>query len=93
MRSIAKSDHYFGSGENYWRGPVWLSACLWVSAGQARHSADVSLADINYLTLASLHNNYISRGPYAAKAKVIYDELRQAIINNMFKARARQLLQ
>lgn len=37
--SLAKNDSYFGAGENYWRGPIWIN--------------------MNYLLLASLHNNYL----------------------------------
>lgn len=24
IRSLAKSDEFFGEGENYWRGPIWI---------------------------------------------------------------------
>jgi len=24
LRSLAKSDAYFGKNENYWRGPIWI---------------------------------------------------------------------
>lgn len=25
LRSLSKSDEYFGTGENYWKGPVWIN--------------------------------------------------------------------
>lgn len=25
IRSLSKSDEYFGTGENYWRGPIWIN--------------------------------------------------------------------
>lgn len=25
LRSLSKSDEYFGAGENYWKGPVWIN--------------------------------------------------------------------
>ncbi|KAJ2601754.1 Processing alpha glucosidase I [Coemansia sp. RSA 1722] len=25
LRSLSKSDQYYGQGENYWRGPIWLN--------------------------------------------------------------------
>lgn len=24
IRSLSKKDEYFGQGENYWRGPIWI---------------------------------------------------------------------
>jgi mannosyl-oligosaccharide glucosidase len=25
IRSLSKSDSYYGTGENYWRGPIWMN--------------------------------------------------------------------
>ena len=41
--------------------------------------------NINYLTLKSLKFYSTTEGPYKEKAKRIYTELRQAIINNILK--------
>jgi len=66
LRSLAKTDDYFGTAENYWRGPVWVN--------------------INYLTLRALHRYYISvDGPYTARARSVYTNLRRNLIYNMFK--------
>ncbi|KAJ3089596.1 Processing alpha glucosidase I [Quaeritorhiza haematococci] len=66
LASLSKSDPYFGTNENYWRGPIWIN--------------------INYLALSSLYKNYINvEGPYQEKAKTIYKELRQNIIDNVYK--------
>ncbi|CAG8462998.1 7789_t:CDS:10 [Acaulospora morrowiae] len=41
--------------------------------------------NINYLALSSLYTNYASKpGPYQSKAKTIYKELRNNIINNVY---------
>ena len=24
IRSLSKSDEFYGTGENYWRGPIWM---------------------------------------------------------------------
>jgi len=41
---------------------------------------------MNYLVLKALHNTYAAQeGPYQAKAQTIYEELRQNIIENVFK--------
>eukprot|EP01090_Pellita_catalonica_P013609 TRINITY_DN3275_c0_g1_i1.p1 TRINITY_DN3275_c0_g1~~TRINITY_DN3275_c0_g1_i1.p1 ORF type:complete len:808 (+),score=126.14 TRINITY_DN3275_c0_g1_i1:99-2426(+) len=64
IRSISIQDEYFGTGENYWKGPIWIN--------------------INYLAVASLFKNYITDGPHAAKAKQVYDLLRNGIIDNIY---------
>ncbi|KAI8596799.1 glycoside hydrolase [Dissophora ornata] len=64
LRSLSKKDESFGTGENYWKGPVWIN--------------------INYLAVHSLRENYISKGPYQDKAKKIYNELRDNLINNIY---------
>jgi len=25
LRSLSKSDEFFGTGENYWKGPIWIN--------------------------------------------------------------------
>ncbi|KAF9358431.1 Processing alpha glucosidase I [Mortierella sp. AD094] len=64
LRSLSAKDEFFGTGENYWRGPIWINA--------------------NYLALHSLRTNYINKGPYQAKAKKIYNELRDNIISTIY---------
>ncbi|ORZ15868.1 glycoside hydrolase [Absidia repens] len=42
--------------------------------------------NLNYLTLQSLHNNYMNRpGPYQERSKVIYTKLRDNLISTVFK--------
>ncbi|KAJ2960663.1 hypothetical protein NQZ79_g4028 [Umbelopsis isabellina] len=66
LRSLSASDPKFNTGENYWRGPIWMN--------------------VNYLTLQSLHNNYmVVPGPHQEKAQQIYKELRSNIIKNVFE--------
>lgn len=41
---------------------------------------------MNYLALGALHNTYaVQEGPYKLRAQEIYRELRQNIIDNVFK--------
>lgn len=84
LRSIAKNDAYFGTGENYWRGPIWLSMLFFFH--QTAEPAHFS-ADINYLTLAALRNVYMQEGLHMAEAKAAYTELRQRLVTNMIKVR------
>ena len=79
LRSIAKSDPYFGTGENYWRGPIWLSTKTHTTTRVKCRT------DINYLTLAALHNIYMREGAYKTEARAAYVELRQRLVSNMVK--------
>ncbi|KAF8270316.1 glycoside hydrolase [Lactarius quietus] len=66
LRSLSASHPDFGTGENYWRGPIWIQ--------------------MNYLALQALHETYaVHEGPHQDKARSIYTELRQNIIDNVFK--------
>jgi mannosyl-oligosaccharide glucosidase len=66
LRSLSASHPEFGTGENYWRGPIWIQ--------------------MNYLALQALHETYaVHKGPYQDKARSIYKELRQNIIDSVFK--------
>ncbi|GES73190.1 glycoside hydrolase family 63 protein [Rhizophagus clarus] len=66
LRSLSKSDKFFHTGEDYWRGNVWIN--------------------VNYLVLSSLYKNYaVIESPYKKKAKTIYKELRNNIIENVYK--------
>ena len=41
---------------------------------------------MNYLALSALHQKYAKEpGPHQAKAKLIYDELRENVVSNVFK--------
>jgi mannosyl-oligosaccharide glucosidase len=64
---LSLSDVYFGTGENYWKGPIWIN--------------------INYLILASLHNNYLNEGFYKYEALDIYTKLKTNIVNNIIRVR------
>ncbi|KAI9495104.1 glycoside hydrolase [Zychaea mexicana] len=60
------------SDPKYRTGEVYWRGPIWMN--------------INYLTLQSLHNNYINvPGPYQEQAQKIYTSLRKNIINNVYK--------
>ncbi|KAF9189385.1 Processing alpha glucosidase I [Haplosporangium sp. Z 11] len=65
LRSLSAKDELFGTGENYWKGPIWIN--------------------LNFLAVHSLKNTYFVEGPYQSKAKKIYNELRDNLINNIYK--------
>ena len=41
--------------------------------------------NINFLTLKALHKYSMMKGPYQTKAKLVYDELRTNVINNIYQ--------
>ncbi|KAI0255396.1 glycoside hydrolase [Lactifluus subvellereus] len=66
LRSLSASHPEFGTGENYWKGPIWIQ--------------------MNYLALQALHETYAAHaGPYQDKARSTYSELRQNVIDSVFK--------
>ncbi|KAG0053545.1 Processing alpha glucosidase I [Gryganskiella cystojenkinii] len=64
LRSLSAKDEFFGTGENYWKGPIWIN--------------------LNYLAVHSLKTHYLGKGPHQAKAKKIYNELRDNLIQNIY---------
>lgn len=66
VRSLSLKDEYFGQGDNYWRGPIWVH--------------------MSYLSLRALRNKYATTtGPWQEKARRVYEELRQNVVQNTFK--------
>lgn len=69
IRSLSKKDECFGTGENYWRGPVWnnmnflaLDALQYYGGADSKASSNVK-----------------------AKAAEIYHELRRTVVDNIYK--------
>ncbi|KAF9134810.1 Processing alpha glucosidase I [Mortierella sp. 14UC] len=65
LRSLSASSEHFGTGENYWKGPIWIN--------------------VNYLALHALKTHYVEKGPYHEKAAKVYNELRDNLIENIYK--------
>jgi len=65
LRSLSKSDEFYGTGENYWRGPIWMN--------------------INYLAVKTLLDLSQTLGPHQARATKIYTQLRENLVENIFK--------
>ena len=61
IRSLSKSDLLYHTGEDYWRGHIWMN--------------------LNFLTLRGLYIHYKDN----AEAYSIYKEIRQNIINTVYK--------
>ncbi|PRP80049.1 hypothetical protein PROFUN_10732 [Planoprotostelium fungivorum] len=71
IRSLSKSDRYFGTNENYWRGPIWMNINYLVL--QSLHN--------NYI-----HSELsLDKQPYREKAQRLYNNLRSNLIANVYK--------
>jgi hypothetical protein len=82
LRSLSASHPQFGTGENYWKGPVWV---------QMNYLALRALYKVTCLFLMfqaesdSKQKYAVEEGPYKARAQEIYQQLRKNIIDNVFK--------
>ncbi|KAI3652561.1 hypothetical protein MP228_001986 [Amoeboaphelidium protococcarum] len=72
IRSLSLQDEYYGQGENYWRGPIWMNINFLVLRALKLHHIDRS--DIDSVS-----------GDLTKKASVIYKELRLNLIDNVYK--------
>ena len=95
IRSLSKSHPLFGKGEDYWRGPIWIQmnylalGALYNVSFPRRGSKPRSSLDPDSLAL-SLCISYVQKyakepGPQQALAGEIYAELRDNVINNVYK--------
>ncbi|KAF2728346.1 glycoside hydrolase [Polyplosphaeria fusca] len=66
LRSLAKSDEFYHTGEDYWRGPIWVN--------------------MNYLAVQQLLNVAQAKGPYQARAKKLYTDLRKNLVNTVYES-------
>ncbi|KAI5290531.1 Processing alpha glucosidase I [Ascosphaera aggregata] len=66
IRSLSKSDEFYGTDENYWRGPIWIN--------------------MNYLVLKNMLDIARAEGPHREKARKIYNDLRRALVDTVFKS-------
>ncbi|KAL8867841.1 MAG: hypothetical protein Q9174_005396 [Haloplaca sp. 1 TL-2023] len=66
LRSLSQRDHNYGTGENYWRGAVWVN--------------------INYMVLERLLDLTKVPGPHRRRARDIYIDLRNNMVNTVFNS-------
>ncbi|XP_014216045.1 mannosyl-oligosaccharide glucosidase GCS1-like [Copidosoma floridanum] len=70
LRSLAKSSPIYNKYNTEHDPPYWRGP-IWIN--------------MNYLTVAALHHYSMVDGPYQAKARMIYSQLRKNLIDNIFK--------
>lgn len=73
LLSLSKKDEYFGTSENYWRGPVWMNI-NYLCLDALKHY---------YPEVISTSNKAFT--PESQRAKQIYQDLKSNLIANVFK--------
>ncbi|KAK3059851.1 hypothetical protein LTS18_009916 [Coniosporium uncinatum] len=74
VRSLSKSDEFYGTGENYWRSPVWMNMNYLVVARL------LPLTGISRQELAQTPN------PNQQRAIKLYTDLRKNLVDTVFKS-------
>jgi len=72
LRSLSKLDHYFGQGENYWKGPIWINLnYLALSAlknyyasrpGPYQDKAQALYNELRNQLVSNMYNEYVRTG-------------------------------
>lgn len=57
VRSLSKSDTFFGTAENYWRGPIWINMNFMILDGLSYYS---SVSERAKDAFSALRNNLVS---------------------------------
>ena len=89
LRSLSPKDKYYGTDENYWRGPIWININYMV---MQRLSVSVLRLGPSFLQPKSIMAHSKGQelaqqpGPYQQKVREIYTELRLNLGNTGFKA-------
>ncbi|ODQ68055.1 putative mannosyl-oligosaccharide glucosidase [Nadsonia fulvescens var. elongata DSM 6958] len=70
IRSLSKKDKYFGTDENYWRGPIWININYMI-LDSLRYYGEYPEAKFS--------------AEFRTRASKIYSQLRTNIVDNVFK--------
>jgi len=85
IRSLSKSDEFYGTGENYWRSPVWINMnYLAVRSLLVSLLFSVSYHLFRQSRLMCLQDIAQRPGPHQKQAREIYTKLRKNLVENVF---------
>ncbi|QLL32942.1 hypothetical protein HG536_0D04640 [Torulaspora globosa] len=73
LLSLSRRDEYFGTAENYWRGPVWLNINY------------LCLDALTYYFPAVVSGAAEGLSPEESQAKQLFVSLKESLVNNVFK--------
>jgi mannosyl-oligosaccharide glucosidase len=85
LRSLSKKDEFYGTAENYWRGPVWINMnYLAVAQLLVRSPFHPTSMSTSHLTFPQKYAQI--PGPYQEKSKDLYSRLRLNLISTVFES-------
>jgi mannosyl-oligosaccharide glucosidase len=83
IRSLSKGDELYGTGENYWRSPIWININYLVLKNlYVSLSTSVLLGIVN-LTV-HFQDIVTAPGPHRDQARKMYSDLRKNLVSNVF---------
>jgi mannosyl-oligosaccharide glucosidase len=85
LRSLSKNDQYYGTGENYWRSPIWININFLVIKQllvRALSAPTFTQEVLTYLFQSLAEGS----GPFGHKARDIYSELRVNVVNTVYNS-------
>lgn len=86
IRSLSASHPEFGRGENYWKGPIWIQMNYMVLSSLYKVCCPICWAGNCAGTEGMGEQTYAAvEGPYQEYAKQIYTELRENVVENVYK--------
>jgi mannosyl-oligosaccharide glucosidase len=85
IRSLSKKNEFYGTGENYWRGPIWINM-NYLIVSELLVSRSYAIPDSEALINPVIQKYAQTKGPYQAKAKELYIQLRLNLVKTIFDA-------
>jgi mannosyl-oligosaccharide glucosidase len=83
IRSLSKKDEFYGTGENYWRGPIWMNM-NYLAVVQL---LVCSIPSPSYHTTNAKRQKYAQTpGPYQEKSQDLYNRLRLNLVRTVYNA-------
>jgi mannosyl-oligosaccharide glucosidase len=82
---LSKKDELYGTGENYWRGPIWININYLVLKNlYVSSSSSVFLPTRDCGPDCAFQDIATARGPHQAQARKMYSDLRKNLVRNVF---------
>jgi mannosyl-oligosaccharide glucosidase len=85
IRSLSQTDEFYGTDENYWRGPIWINMNYLILK-------NLLVSNLHFCFLLTCWRSYsfseqdvaTTKGPHQKQAREIYTKLRINVVENVF---------